>query len=61
VLAIESLESGGPLYYARSSYDIDFIYRLGEYASVDNFETDRFVECGPGIHFYITKQEALDN
>ena len=43
-----------------SSYDKTFVYRVGEYASVDNFEEDRWKECSAGIHFFITRQEAVD-
>jgi len=43
-----------------SGYDKDFIYTVGEYVSVDNFEEDRWKECAPGIHFFITRQEAVE-
>lgn len=45
---------------AYSMHDIDFVYRIGETVEVDNFEEDRFIECAPGIHFFINKQEAMD-
>lgn len=45
---------------AYSIHDIDFVYRIGETVEVDNFEEDRFIECAPGIHFFINKQEAMD-
>ena len=43
-----------------SSYDRSFIYTLGETVSVDNFDPDRWNECSTGIHFFITRQEAVD-
>ena len=43
-----------------SKYEPSFIYRVGEIVSVDNFEDNRFIECAPGIHFFITRQEAVD-
>ena len=43
-----------------SSYDRNFIYTIGETVRVDNFDTDRWNECAPGIHFFITRQEAVD-
>ena len=43
-----------------SSYDSDFAYRVGEVVSVDNFNTNRWNECAPGIHFFITRQEAVN-
>ena len=47
-------------FYASSDHDSNFIYRVGETVSVDNFCEDRFRECAPGIHFFINKQEAID-
>ena len=38
----------------------DFIYKMGEIVEVNNFNNDRWNECSSGIHFFITKQEALD-
>ena len=43
-----------------SGYDEDFIYKVGEIVSVPNFDTYRFNECAPGIHFFINRQEAVD-
>ena len=43
----------------RSTYDPEFIYKVGEIVSVDNFDDDRFNECAPGIHFFINKEEAI--
>ena len=45
---------------AYSRYDVDFVYKIGETIQVDNFEENRFVECAPGIHFFINKQEAME-
>ena len=44
----------------RSSYDRNFIYTVGKTVEVENFEEDRFKECSAGIHFFITRQEAID-
>ena len=43
-----------------SRYDNNFLYEKGKTVSVDDFEEDRWFECAPGIHFFITKQEAVD-
>jgi hypothetical protein len=43
-----------------SKYDKDFAYRVGEVVRVDNFDANRWNECAPGIHFFITRQEAVD-
>ena len=61
VLGIEDI-SGNPVEceYVTSSYDSSFLYHVGDTVSVDNFDTDRTHECAPGIHFFITRQEAVD-
>ena len=38
----------------------DFIYKIGEIVEVPDFNTDRWNECSTGIHFFITRQEAVD-
>lgn len=60
VLSITTLD-GDPLDCEAFSYhDISFKYRVGEIVEVDNFDTNRWNECAPGIHFFITRQEAVD-
>ena len=43
-----------------SQYDTSFKYQVGELISVDNFDTDRWNECSTGIHFFITRREAVE-
>lgn len=43
-----------------SDYNRNFMYRIGETAIVDDFDTDRTRECSTGIHFFITRQEAVN-
>ena len=45
---------------AISKYDRNFIYKVGETIEVPKFDTDRWNECSTGIHFFITRQEAVD-
>ena len=45
---------------AVSKHDGSFTYKVGEVVSVDNFEPNRWEECSAGIHFFITRQEAVD-
>ena len=45
---------------AVSRYDDKFIYTVGETVSVTDFCEDRWNECAPGIHFFITRQEAVE-
>ena len=36
------------------------IYKVGEYVYADSFDENRFNECAPGIHFFMTPEEAWD-
>lgn len=45
---------------AVSKIDSSFVYTLGEIVEVPNFDTDRWNECSTGIHFFITRKEAID-
>ena len=45
---------------AISGWDRNFVYSVGKVVEVKNFDTDRWTECAPGIHFFITRQEAVD-
>ena len=60
VLAIEHLDgSKSELKEIESSYDSDFIYRIGETVEVDDFDDDRWNECSSGIHFFIAREMAV--
>lgn len=60
VVAIEKKDSSeSRITEVCSSYDKEFIYRVGEVVSVDNFDENRWNECAPGIHFFITREEAV--
>lgn len=43
-----------------SSRDRTFIYKVGETVAVTDFDEDRWNECSTGIHFFITRQEAVN-
>ena len=61
VLAIENMD-GTPseeTEVTSSSYDESFVYRVGETVEVKDFDTDRWKECSTGIHFFITRDEAV--
>ena len=45
---------------AYSSYDPEFTYKKGETIHVENFDTNWCLECAPGIHFFITRIEAVE-
>ena len=59
VISITTPE-GTPVDSAISQYTETFAYRVGETVSVDDFDDNRWDECAPGIHFFITRQEAVD-
>ncbi len=41
-----------------SLYDGDTEYRVGKSVVADGWGVDRWVECAPGIHFFLTEEEA---
>ena len=60
VLAITNLDgSESGLSKIESDYDKDFIYRVGETVEVPDFDDNRWNECAAGIHFFITRDEAV--
>jgi hypothetical protein len=44
--------------YGISLHDEKTEYRVGKTVKCDNWNEDRFTECGGGIHFYLTREEA---
>ena len=61
VLNIENMDgSDSGLIEIASGYDCKFVYRVGKTVEVQNFDEDRTHECAPGIHFFITRKEAVD-
>ena len=59
VLSITSVDGTKTVESIRSDYNKEFIYRVGETVEVDDFEMNRWNECAPGIHHYITREEAV--
>ena len=43
-----------------STYQEDFKYEINKIVQVEDFSENRFEECAPGIHFFITRDEAVD-
>ena len=43
-----------------SKYDETFAYKIGEMVEVKDFDDNRWNECSTGIHFFITRQEAVN-
>ncbi len=44
--------------HARSIHDSTFIYTVGAKYHITNFEENAFIECAPGIHFFMSRYEA---
>ncbi len=59
VISITTLEGDPAGNEVRSDYDRSFVYRVGETVEVQNFDENRWNECAPGIHHYITREEAV--
>lgn len=60
VLEITNLDgSASGLEQIASDRDGSFIYKIGEQVEVNDFDENRWVECGAGIHFFITREEAV--
>ena len=60
VLDIENIETGKKVNKVNSNHDSNFIYKLGEIVSVNNFDNNRWNECSTGIHFFINKENAIN-
>lgn len=61
VLEIASvLDSSKHYDTAYSIYDKSFKYKVGETVSVEDFDDNRYNECSTGIHFFMSKEDALD-
>ena len=46
--------------FVRSNYDETFLYKKGKIVEVKDFDDNRWEECAAGIHFFMSKQEAVD-
>lgn len=62
VMSIEEIGSAHNVSFdeARSMFDRDFIYRTGETVRPDNWDENRWDMCSHGIHFFMSRQEAID-
>ena len=43
-----------------SSHDVSFVYEIGQTVEVKDFDENFHEVCAPGIHFFLTKEEARD-
>ena len=51
---------GNQVEEAVSYTDSDFIYKVGETVYPDGWNPDRWNECSRGIHFFMTRKEAVE-
>ena len=59
VLSIKSIDCKESFEEATSYIDENFIYKVGKLAIAENFNEDRWVESTTGIHFFMTREEAI--
>ena len=60
VLEIENIETSELINEITSTYNPNFVYKVGEIVTVEDFDDDRWNECAPGIHFFVNKENALN-
>ena len=60
VISITSLDGKESFTTAYSYYDRIFQYTVGQTVVIDDFDEDRWNECSTGVHFFITREEAID-
>lgn len=59
VLTITSFDFKERYTWANSLVDENFIYRVGEYVYPDRFTEDRWCDSTYGIHFWMTREDAI--
>lgn len=59
VLDIEDIGTGRKMNYV-NNYEHPITYTRGKRAYPDSFDPDRWTECSHGIHFFMSKQDALE-
>lgn len=58
VLTIKSFDFTENFEEAWSLVDENFVYKVGEWVEVKNFNEDRWMDSTTGIHFWMTREEA---
>ena len=61
VLEIQNIDGGsaGIGEVTNTAYNQEVVYKVGSFVTPDGFDDDRWNECAKGIHFFITRQEAV--
>lgn len=61
ILDIQDFDGNSlPNTIATSIYNPDFKYKIGETIIIDNYDPNPHETCAPGIHFFITRHEAIN-
>lgn len=58
VVAVYKMDGKSIKQNAYSLHTKSFVYKIGKMVEVKNFDKNRWNECAPGIHCFITKREA---
>ena len=59
VLSITSLDGKEEFTICENTGRYEFTYEVGKTYEVEDFDENRWHECGKGIHFFLTRQEAV--
>ena len=59
VLSITNAENTEKYNEVISFHDKSFVYKVGEIVEVKDFDENRWNECSTGIHFFLTREEAV--
>lgn len=59
VLTIKSFDYKESYAEAWALADENFVYRVGEWVKVEDFNEDRWQDSTTGIHFWLTREEAM--
>ena len=51
---------GNPIKEGVGRHDNKTVYKVGRLTKPEKYDPNPLVECSGGIHFFVTKQEALD-
>ena len=59
VLSITSLDGKEEFTICENTGKYEFTYEVGKTYEIEDFDENRWHECGKGIHFFLTRQEAV--
>ena len=59
VLSITSIDGKEEFEKSENTEEYSFTYEVGETYEIEDFDEDRWNECSTGIHFFITRDEAV--